>query len=298
MDDIINKYYKFEGTPTVQLLRSHTNDVYLVKDTKDQYILKVYFPEWRTEQEIIWELDLLNFLSTADVPVAKFINSHDGSKLIKFQHNGLSCIAVLFEYAEGDKPQPPFTPELYYQFGKAAANFHKKTEGFSSSFPRPELDLKYLINDSVALAKDKLSATDFDFFEQFGTTLKSNIDQFIEKGLDWGVVHGDLTLDNLHVTDKGEIIFYDFDSSGLGFRAMELQAWSALHPEFKTNTDAYLKGYQEIKPIDKNDLEAAPYLQAAQDMWLRTGMKTLSSPELLQAKINKLKQWSHYFNMQ
>jgi Ser/Thr protein kinase RdoA (MazF antagonist) len=88
-----------------------------------------------------------------------------------------------------------------------------------------------------------------------------------QAGLDWGVCHGDLTFDNLHVTTRDEFVWYDFDSGGLGWRAIDLQGWAFDRPEWTDHWQAFLDGYRESRPISENDIAAAPYLNAAQEIW-------------------------------
>lgn len=83
--------------------------------------------------------------------------------------------------------------------------------------------------------------------------------EYVEAELDWGVCHGDLSLDNLHVTDEGRIIIYDFDLAGLGWRAFDICGvyWWVLQgqPEM---WDAFLRAYTEIRALSDADVAAVP----------------------------------------
>ncbi len=296
MDEIskwVENNYSLGGKVTSKLLRSYTNDVYLIETLNKKFVLKLYDQIWRTKEEVLWEVDLTNHLLKKGVLVGVPVKSSD-NEIVKTMYIGKNKFtAVLFKYAKGDKPQPPFTPDLYYKFGKAAAKLHKESNDFTSIYSRPNIDLKYLIDDSLMLAKGLTSKRELESLINFGSKLKNKINNFTK--LDMGIVHGDLTLDNLHITKSGDITFYDFDSAGFGYRAMELQGWVVLNPELKSNIDAYSKGYREIRDIDENNFKAASFLQAAQDMWLRKGMKALNSPEILEQQLQRVRQWIKYF---
>ncbi len=95
-------------------------------------------------------------------------------------------------------------------------------------------------------------------------------ESYMERGLDWGPCHGDLTLDNLHISDDGQVVFYDFDSGGPGWRAGDLPGWAKVHPEIseaEMRAQAFLRGYQSIRPLSDADIEAAPYLYLAFEVW-------------------------------
>lgn len=288
-------HYSFLQDTFVELLRSFTNDVYLVITPSEKFILKLYSPEWRTQSEILWEIELIEYLVHHGVEVASVITAKNGQKVLPYSQDGKDYYAVLFQYAKGAKPTQPFTTDLYHEVGRAAGKFHEVSKGFSSSYNRSVIDLDYLITSSLQVAKNKVSSEEYAFLTDFGVKLSSKINEFIARGLDFGPVHGDLTLDNLHVDKNGVITFYDLDSSGFGWRAMELYGWVVLRPEKKPLVDAYLQGYQEVRLISENDLEAAPYLQAAQSMWLRKGMKALEDPKIFMAQFAEIKTWAAYF---
>src|SRR5205085_2582773 len=60
--------------------------------------------------------------------------------------------AVLYEYAPGVKPEPPFTPQLYRAFGRAIARLHELSNDFVTEHPRRPLDLNCLIDEPLVLA--------------------------------------------------------------------------------------------------------------------------------------------------
>ncbi|HEU0164281.1 MAG TPA: hypothetical protein VFQ54_04500, partial [Thermomicrobiales bacterium] len=86
-------------------------------------------------------------------------------------------------------------------------------------------------------------------------------------GLDWGPCHGDATMDNFHVDDCQRIVWYDLDSGGPGWRAGDLQGWAAIEPDAASLWDAFLRGYREVRPLDPREIEAAPYISAAFELW-------------------------------
>ncbi len=288
--------YNFEEDCTLSLLRSYTNDVYLVTSSNEKYVLKLYNSVWRTETEILWEVDLTEHLLEKGVLVPNVLTAKSGKKVVDYNLDGENLFVVVFDYAVGKKPLEPFTPELYYSVGQAAAKLHESSNDFSSQYSRPEWTLEYVIDNSLITVKDIISPETYNFISEFGSKLKTKIKELNEEGLDWGLIHGDLTLDNLHVDDDGSITLYDFDSSGLGFRAMDLQGWVVLHPDKKTNVDAYLRGYKEVRETSENDIKASPYLYAALDMWFRKGMKTLKDPTIFKQQMEGIKVWADYFD--
>ena len=117
-----------------ELIRSYTNDVFLISTPSKQYILKVYKETWRKEQEIEYEVALLNHLVRKGLRVSIPIMGNDGRYVHPLEMLNGKCNVVLFEYAEGRKPTPPFSLELYREFGAAIARMHTMSSDFESNF--------------------------------------------------------------------------------------------------------------------------------------------------------------------
>jgi Ser/Thr protein kinase RdoA (MazF antagonist) len=176
--------------------------------------------------------------------------------------------AVLFDYAAGEKPQPPLGPELYFAFGRAVAQFHELSNGFLSEHHRAGLDSDVLIDAPLAQALPLLQdSADRTCLAEIATALCAKIADFAAHGVEWGPIHGDATFDNLHVTESGEVILFDFDSGGPGWRASDLQGWAANDPAFRYRWDAFHEGYGSVRTIDPLNLSAAPFLTIAWDLW-------------------------------
>jgi len=255
---------------TCRLVRSYTNDVYAVETPGGRFVLKLYRNGWRTEPEVRYEVALLRHLSAKGLSVAAPVagKDNDAVKMVEAPGAGRRP-AVLFEYAPGEKPQPPFTPALYVAFGQAVAQMHELSDDFDTEHMRSPLDLNHLIDEPLALALPLFEqADDRDFVTHIAGRVKDGIHALACEGLDWGPIHGDATLDNLHVTAEGEIVLYDFDSGGPGWRAADLQGWAAADKAgYAEKRDAFQSGYSGVRPIKPVDLRAAPYLTIAWDIW-------------------------------
>jgi Ser/Thr protein kinase RdoA (MazF antagonist) len=254
------------STVEVEHLRSLTNDVFLIRRDEERFVLKIYGDGWRDESAIAWEVDLLNHFARKGVGVADAVHGNDGEAVRPITLSGQTRQAVLFEYARGEKPQPPFKPDLYRAEGKAVATMHAAGDDFKSPHHRAELDLAYLIDDPIESARRLVGAEDGEFLSRFASQLKERIGVGVEKGLDWGPVHGDMTQDNLHVASDGKIYFYDFDSGGMGWRASDIQGW-AIRDADDAKWEAFLGGYREVRNLSDNDIETAPFIFGAWEMW-------------------------------
>jgi Ser/Thr protein kinase RdoA (MazF antagonist) len=265
---LIERYGNAFSSATAQLLRSYTNDVYLIQCADQKFVLKIYGLGWRTPSEVQWEIDLLHHLAARGVSVAAPIAGHDQQALQSITTEAGDCIAVLFQYVPGHKPQPPFSIALYEQFGQAIARLHAATDSFVAAHPHRALDTTVLIDEPLTLAAPLLTnAQDRTWLLALATLVKDRITAYASAGLDWGPIHGDASLDNLHVMEDGAVILYDFDLGGPGWRAADLQGWAVNHAEYHPRWDAFHRGYSRIRLLPQIDRAAAPYLTLAWDIW-------------------------------
>lgn len=261
--------YGLDGSIQLRLLRSYTNDVYEINAADNRRILKVYGLNWRTEDAIRYEVALIRHLNSKGLRVAKPIAGTHGQTVYPVMTARGNQFAVLFEYAEGKKPQPPFSNELYFAFGQAIARMHEYSADFVTEHHRNPLDIGGLILVPLARALPHIkSADERVFLEEVAQRTRLKIHGLMDTyPLDWGPIHGDATLDNLHVTDDGQIVLYDFDSGGPGWRAADLQGWAHNNTEYAGKWEAFKQGYGSVRELKAANLEAARYLSVAWLIW-------------------------------
>src|SRR5215203_149755 len=124
----------------INLLRSYTNDVYLVETPRERSVLKVYGTGWRDEADVLYEVSLLQHLALRGVKVTEPIAALDGHFVHLIQIGSERRLAVAYSYAAGAKPSEPFSAELYERVGDAAPRMHAAADGFVPGYPRATLD--------------------------------------------------------------------------------------------------------------------------------------------------------------
>jgi Ser/Thr protein kinase RdoA (MazF antagonist) len=286
LEEWLRSKYALDGSIETGLLRSYTNHVYVISSSNQRSILKIYGIKWRTREEIQYEVALLSHLAQKGLRVAKAIVGKDGEFVYEFPDAKGQQFAVMFEYAEGKKPQPPFSTDLYAAFGQTIGQMHQLADDFVTSYQRKPLDLHTLIDEPLSLALPLIqSEDDRHLLLTVAQAIRDMVQRLTEQGLDWGVVHGDATLDNLHVTDDGQIVLYDFDSGGPGWQAADLQGWAYNNIEYAEKWAAFKQGYASVRELKAPDLEAARYLSVA---WLIWGLQIDLGQRILAQSDNKI----------
>lgn len=238
------------------LLRSFVNDVYAITTPGRRYLLKLYRHGYWSPDEVAWELNLTRHLLCSGVPVPDVVPLADGRLVgVIDAPEGQRPYALTAFVESGAKARKPFTAGLYREFGGAIAAFHTAGDSFIATYPRRPFDLTATLIEPLGLVLAELAAQPEDrvVIQALGDKAQRRLEALIADGLDWGVVHGDVTLDNVFFGPTGPIV-YDFDLAGPGFRACDL--YGVRQTE---HWDAFADGYQRVRPLRDNDLAALPW---------------------------------------
>jgi Ser/Thr protein kinase RdoA (MazF antagonist) len=236
------------------LIRSLVNDVYEVVTAERRYVCKVYAAgdhSWSTA-EVIWEQELAAYLSGRGVPVPPVVPLASGELVGELSAPEGRRPYVLSGYVEGEKPTVAVDDQLYRAFGRLIARFHQIGDGFSSSRPRRPLDARMTLWEPLESVLPVLADRPDD--ARLLRDIAEDAVRHLPADLDWGVRHGDVTLDNLRLTADG-LVLYDFDCAALGWRVADLTGVAATE-----HWPAFRDGYREIRPLPDSELAALPWL--------------------------------------
>ncbi|GAA1593636.1 phosphotransferase enzyme family protein [Kribbella sancticallisti] len=227
------------------LLRSLVNDVYELAAPDARYILKLYRANHWEVPDILWETGLSAHLIRSGLRVPEVRVLADGAEVGVLDAAEGERPYTLSGHLAGTKPQPPFDDDLYRSFGELVAAFHDSTDDFWS--PRPRR--RPVVENSPPTAEENL-------LRDLAGAVRNHLMQYSGQ-LSRGICHGDVSLDNIFVTDAG-LALYDFDLSGEGYRASDFTGVAAT-----PHWPAFLAGYISRRPISEADLAAIPYLAVA-----------------------------------
>lgn len=263
-----------------------------VTSPNGHFALKIYNPASRTAAEVQWEIDLTLHLIKYNVPVAKPVMGKDSQYLQTFTIGNQNLTVVLFEWALGNKPKPELS--TYNLIGEAAAHIHNAADTFTSKYPREEYDIHKLIDDQLKRMQEPLKE-----FGQWNTVLDiSNRMRkiMLDANLDYGIIHNDLTLDNVHLY-KGKVTVFDLDSAAKSWRAAE--PWGVLKAS-EDRFKAWLVGYRANRDFNTDNENAVPAFVIIEDIrntvW-KLGLakssrgKPLIKPSNLPQIVNEWLKW-------
>jgi Ser/Thr protein kinase RdoA (MazF antagonist) len=165
--------------------------------------------------------------------------------------------------------------KVFHALGRAVAELHGVADRWSPlpGFSRPVLDLNGLLGEAPVWGRFwQLSSVDARTVATLATAraeLKNRIAALVP-GLSYGLIHADVVRENV-LRDGDHISFIDFDDSGFGFRIYDLATClvkSRFEDRYAVMEAAILAGYQSIRPLSREELQALPLLIAVRALSL------------------------------
>ena len=303
--------YELGAISSLVLHRSYVNDVYRIETrTGAEFFLKIARRSWRNAQDVAWNVALQRHLHRHHLSVAEPVPQRDGEVVCVLDAPEGERVAVLYKATPGAKPRPPFSPELYARVGATTARMHNALDHFAVPCPQPDRTTSWLIERSAAIVDSSLDREDANrgFIVEFSRWLANDVERRAP-ALDWGVCHGDLTLDNLTVGHDGTISLFDFDLAAPAWRASEpvgVYTWSLEDPAARPLWKAFLAGYRSERAFSAGDEAAVPPLAAAHDLWdlaheiehwRSWSGDWRSTPEVVSERIGRLRTWAERLGM-
>lgn len=302
------------GIFKVKILSIGDNDHYLVYNLSKRYILRIYRynKHWLTkEADYLFEIKLLNFLKYSNVKAIYPIARDDGSYIGKLMAPEGIRYWSLFSYAEGNKVV--LDDKNSYLYGKEIAKFHVTTNKISFNY-RKNIDLDFLLESPVRrlnlfFQKNKGVKGIEVLFDSYDK-IKGEIKNFASDLLldEWGVIGGDFHECNFHKLVTDEVILFDFDLCGYGWRAYDIAVvyWALFglylnnkaKLNFKGSWQNFLRGYQEIRILSEAELKIIHSFAIVRQIWFMGSQITykdyIFSDEYWDINLNELRILYNY----
>ncbi|MEN2767753.1 phosphotransferase enzyme family protein [Ornithinibacillus xuwenensis] len=290
---------------TYKLLGDFENYVYEVTKDNQAFILRVTHSSHRLEEEVLGEIEWVNFLHSHDANVPVIYPSRH-NKLVEKQiaENGTVFYASLFSKVNGSPVRANddrFDRKLFYSWGKEIGKLHRLTEDFQpETIVRKqwyEDDLfeieKYIPQEKMVIKRTK------EIMEQLKELPKTS----------FGLIHNDVHHGNFFYDDD-EIQIFDFDDACYFWYVSDIAiplyyTCFSLFSDDKTDRsgkqefarqflDAFMEGYrQEINPPLNWEEQLSLFLKV-RDITLYSALNKKITPESrsedLQGQMQQIKQ--------
>ena len=195
------------------------HDNYLVESEHQKFILRIYRRQWRSAEEVGFELALLSFLGDQAALVASPLRTKNGGLSFSIDCPEGERFAALFPYADGHAPGNELSIDVSGLLGKSIANIHRLSDGFTSHYTRPLLELPHLLDASIIAIQPFVEAEYLSYLKTLQNKLYQAMPTINQTPENYGICSGDVNTTNFHVNAAQQIIVFDFDQCGYGYRA-------------------------------------------------------------------------------
>lgn len=265
-------HYKLGMASSCQFWHRGLSDVYLVETSAYQHILRVSHHHWRSESDIEFELELLDFLQQRQIPVAYPLKTKDGRLSIEINAPEGKRYAALFTKAPGTVAVGDLNPKQSRLLGETVAKLHQAAGDFHTHYYRQSLTLEYLLDDSWEIIAPYLQhrTTDWTYLVEAITQLKHQLQDLPKEPPFWGICWGDPHSGNTHFTTEGQLTLFDFDQCGYGWRAFDIAKFLQVSLSTgisKCVREAFLAGYQTVCKITEQELASLQALTQTAHIW-------------------------------
>jgi Ser/Thr protein kinase RdoA (MazF antagonist) len=256
----------------VRFIAGRENRVYRVSTPQGDFALRLKRPGYRSDAELLAELQWLEAMYAAGVKVPRPQPALSGSLLETIGAQRVDMIGWLPGTPLGRSRAPlalADAPRVFRKLGAAMADLHEACDRWvkPAGFERCAWDIEGLVGDAPVWGafwnNPTLDAETRALFETFRDIARKDLDRLAE-GLDYGLIHADLVRENVLV-DGQELRIIDFDDGGWGFRMFDVATalFKNRHePGYDTLKTALLSGYRSRRPLDTTALDLFVALRA------------------------------------
>jgi Ser/Thr protein kinase RdoA (MazF antagonist) len=267
--------YKLPGAPTCRFWKRSINDLYLVEAGPTKHILRVCPTTWRSPEGLAAEIELLQFLHRRGLRVPQAIPESDGAFVQTLNAPEGPRHAVLFTFLPG-APARPIRAHSH-RFGRALAHLHLVTGDYPPDRAGHRFDVEGMLDQPLALLQPFFTGRqrDWDLLLEAMHRLRQAPAALSWSAPEYGLCHGDVNAGNLHLGGRDRWAWLDFEYFGYGWRVFDVATFvnNYLYQLGCTelarhNLDAFLAGYQAIRPLSTTELHSLPAFVILRQIWL------------------------------
>jgi amicoumacin kinase len=243
-----------------EFIRWFDNVVYRASCDDSVVYLRLTPTKHRSRAQIDSELELLRFLGDREFASTRPIPANSGAMSFQCQHGGDTVVACAFTECGGSlfQDRPPSDLGWFCQtVGNTLGNLHKVLRDFEPSKTFTRMAWNEERWDLFAEVLPEREAEAWELHLELSQWWES-----IASSNDYGLVHGDFTVRNMHYNDAGVSLF-DFDCCCEHWYAYDIACFLHFFSQYprELRRIAYertLAGYAEASNLSQDMIEQIP----------------------------------------
>jgi Ser/Thr protein kinase RdoA (MazF antagonist) len=265
------RYWDVSPNARLTLLNISENATYRVDDpgAAEPRILRVHRTGYHTRNAVRTELAWMKALKEeAGVETPQAIPARDGELIrsVAMPAFGEERFVVMFAFIEGREPDAEDLSGPFKRLGAIAARMHRHARGWQRPpyFERLVWDFERAVGRNgnwgdwhAGLALD---AERIEVLEEMSALIEQRLARFGQGPDRFGLIHADLRVANLLVTDDDTRVI-DFDDAGLGWFLYDLAtavSFMEERPDLDDLLRAWVLGYRTEAPLSPEEEAEIP----------------------------------------
>ncbi|OPA06046.1 phosphotransferase enzyme family protein [Bacillus cereus] len=242
-----------------------TNEMYECLTEQGIYFSRI--TNYKTYEEQIEEVIYTNFLYQNGLGVPPIIPSLQGNFVEKFTLDK-EIFAVLYKAAPGiHLPRSEWNSNIFKKLGKQIGKLHRISKSFEKIKPVKHINDWYENEEYNFL---KYIPKEENTIREIASDVLTSIKELPKSPSNYGLIHGDLWLENILVENNSNLTMIDFQDCEKHFYIFDLAVpiYSAIEYSFAGNgnivdyeysiTKALFEGYQEENELPKEMKDKFP----------------------------------------
>ena len=249
------KQYNFNSVK-LEFIKHLENTTFKLSAEQGNFLVRVYCGLQNTVQDIESEAKIIEYLSSCNYyTYQKPIYNNSNNFVSIGEASGISKpVSILSWIGSPIVGNSVNYISLFEKLGKLIAHIHNELADWQKpiDFHRPTFDAGNLIGKNGAFGYANLAYKYFDreTISLFDSVYQGLIDfeAVAVKGNNFGIIHGDLHLNNV-ILHQNNLVPIDFDDSGYGYYIYDLAVILANYwgiPEYSEIRTNLVKGYRSI----------------------------------------------------
>lgn len=242
-----------------KIQKTEANSPYL----SNRYLLKVHRGNYLSFDNVISELQWLQALREADLPVPEAVSTLDGKLATVVKGLGIPeprvCSLTRWVYGESEKPMN------LQNIGRLMGRLHNHAEQWQppENFVRPRWDWNGLFGEGAGYSINngdriwQLTPQPYRrLFQEVGDRVRQVMDTLGQDSKQFGLIHGDWCPGNL-IAFYDEVRIINFTDCGYGYWVQDIamfMSYFSRNPEVPKYLTQLLKGYAEVRTLPAKQL--------------------------------------------
>lgn len=256
-----------------EFVAGRENRVYRVRTEAGAFALRIRRPGYRSDAEILSELEWLAAMARAGLQVPLPRRALSGALVETVAGNAVDVIGWLDGRPMGQSGTPLALADpaaVFHRLGGELARLHAACDAWHppEGFARARWDRDGFLGDAPLWGRfwdnPTLDAETRVVFVRFRDAARAALDG-IGATQDFGLIHADPVRENV-LLEGDRLRLIDFDDGGYGFRLFDLATALVKNreePEYPEMEAALIAGYRAVRPLDTGALSLFLAIRAA-----------------------------------